>query len=138
MVNSGFLGEDAIRVGDAEIPPIDFTAALLSGQQQFWYGPDEQDAAMVRADVMGWSGGAPKRIVYQLIDRRDLTTGFTAMQRTVGYTMGLGARMILKRELPRCGLLSPVEIPYDLFEKGLAEFGMRITRHELPWQEPGR
>jgi saccharopine dehydrogenase-like NADP-dependent oxidoreductase len=138
MVNSGFLDEDVLRVGDAEVSPIDFTAALLSGQQQFRYGPDEADAAMVRVDVMGWTGDTPRRAVLQLIDHRDMTSGFTAMQRTVGYTMALGARMILNGELPRCGLLSPVEVPFALLERGLGDLGMRITRQDLPWDGAGQ
>jgi saccharopine dehydrogenase-like NADP-dependent oxidoreductase len=133
LVNSGFVDQDTVRVGDTEVSPLDFTAALLSAQDQFWFGPEEADVAMVRADVSGWSGGRPKRVVYQLIDRRDMKTGFTAMQRTVGYTMALGARMILEGQLSRCGLLSPVEVPFETFARGLEQFGMRITRHELPW-----
>ncbi len=98
-------------------------------------GPEEADIAMVRADVAGWSRGEPKRLFYQLIDRRDMETGFTAMQRTVGYTLSLGARWILRKALARAGLLSPVEIPFGLLEEGLAEVGMRITREELPWRD---
>jgi saccharopine dehydrogenase-like NADP-dependent oxidoreductase len=133
LVNCGFLNEGALHVGDARISPVDFTAALLSGQDQFWFGPEEADVAMVRVDLTGWSGTTPKRVVYQLIDRRDMRTGFTAMQRTVGYTMALGARAILHGKLARRGLLSPVEIPFELVESGLDDFGMRITRETLPW-----
>ncbi len=135
MVNSGYLDEAPIQVGGVSVAPIEFTAALLSGQDQFQFGPEEADLAMVRVDAAGWSGGAPKRVIYQLIDRRDLTSGFTAMQRTVGFNMGLGARMILERKLPTPGLLSPTEVPFDLLEEGLRSFGMRITREELPWDE---
>ena len=89
-------------------------------------------------DVMGWTGDTPRRAVFQLIDHWDMTSGFTAMQRTVGYTMALGARMILNGELPRCGLLSPVEVPFTLLERGLGEIGMRITRQDLPWDGAGQ
>jgi saccharopine dehydrogenase-like NADP-dependent oxidoreductase len=137
LVNSGFLDEEALAVNDASISPIDFTAALLSSQDQFWFALQEQDLAMVRVDLTGWSGETARRVVYQLVDRRDQGTGFTAMQRTVGYTMALGARLILDCRLPRCGLLSPVEVPFDLLEDGLRDHGMRITREQLPWQAPG-
>jgi saccharopine dehydrogenase-like NADP-dependent oxidoreductase len=135
MVNCGYLDEAQIQVGGVSVAPIEFTAALLSGQDQFQFGPEEADLAMVRVDAAGWSGGAPKRVIYQLIDRRDLTSGFTAMQRTVGFTLGLGARLILEKKLPRSGLLSPTEVPFNLLEEGLHSFGMRITREELPWDE---
>jgi saccharopine dehydrogenase-like NADP-dependent oxidoreductase len=135
MVNCGYLDEAPIQVGGVSVAPIEFTAALLSGQDQFQFGPDEADLAMVRVDAAGWSGGRPKRVLHQLIDRRDLTSGLTAMQRTVGFTMGLGARLILEKKLPTSGLLSPTEVPFDLLEEGLESFGMHITREELPWGE---
>jgi saccharopine dehydrogenase-like NADP-dependent oxidoreductase len=135
LVSAGFVDEEPIHVGGVTMSPIEFTATLLSGQDQFLFGPEEADIAMVRVDVAGWSRGEPKRLAYQLIDRRDMETGFTAMQRTVGYTLGLGARWILQNALTRSGLLSPVEIPFELLEAGLAEFGMRITREELPWRD---
>lgn len=133
LVNSGFLNEETLHTGGTEVSPIDFTAALLSGQDQFWFADDEADLAMVRVDLSGWKGGTPHRVVYQLVDRRDVETGFTAMQRTVGYTMALGARMILEGKLPRCGLLSPLEFPFELLESGLGKAGMRITRETVPW-----
>jgi len=71
--------------------------------------------------------------VYDLIDTRDFATGFTSMQRTVGYTLALGARLILNGALSRRGLVSPLEVPYDLVFPALARHGIRVTREELPW-----
>ena len=31
------------------------------------------------------------------------------------------------------GVLSPVEIPFDLLKRGLERYAMRITREQLPW-----
>ena len=76
---------------------------------------------IVRVDVAGWSNGKPNRVVYQLIDRRDMKSGFTAMQRTVGFTMSIGARQILEGSTLRHGLVSPVEIPPALLQSKLAQ-----------------
>lgn len=54
---------------------------------------DEQDIAFIRTHVRGVTNGQRKRIIYQIIDRRDLSTRFTAMQRTVGFTMSIGAQL---------------------------------------------
>ena len=68
---------------------------------------------------------------HQLIDRRDLETGFTSMQRTGGFTMSLGAQLILDGLLERKGLLTPLDVPYDLVVRGLSRHGIEITRQEL-------
>ena len=133
MAKCGFLDEKPIPVGSMNISPAAFTASLLESQKQFQYSEDERDFTMVRIDVRGISRGKKKRIVYQLIDWRDMDTGFTAMQRTVGFTMGLGARLILEGKL-NPGLLSPMDVPYELVVGGLETFGMKITRREMGWE----
>ena len=133
MAKCGFLGQEQIRIGDTRVSPAEFTATLLGGQSQFQYADSEQDITLIRVDVRGKQNGKRRRIIYQLIDRRDLATGFTSMQRTVGFTMSLGAQLILDGRLKKTGLLSPIDVPYDLLAQSLAKHGMRITRQELPW-----
>jgi lysine 6-dehydrogenase len=135
MAKCGFLNEEPIKLGDTLISPVQFTAALLGSQKQFYFTEQEQDIAVIRIDVRGTRQGKKTHIIYQLIDRRDLKTGFTAMQRTVGFTMSLGAQLILERQLQQPGLLSPLNVPYDLVTSGLEKHGIHISRQELPWGE---
>lgn len=130
MAKSGFLNEEPIRVGSTSVSPVEFTASLLGSQHQFQYADNEQDFTLIRVDVRGISKGRKKRVVYQLIDRKDLDTGFTSMQRTVGFTMSLGARLILEGQL-KPGLLSPGDVPFDLVVQGLEKHGISISRQEL-------
>lgn len=130
---SGFLSNEPVRVGDMAMEPVRFTAALLAAQEQFRFGRDEQDIALVRIDLRGLKAGVRRRVVYQIVDRRDLTTGLTAMQRTVGFTMSLGARLILMDRLQQSGLLTPLDVPYEDVVAGLALHGIHITRQELAW-----
>jgi saccharopine dehydrogenase-like NADP-dependent oxidoreductase len=127
---SGFLDDRSMSVGDATISPLQFTAAVLQAQDQFHYREGERDIALVRVDARGLKDGQKRRLVYQLIDRRDLTTGLTAMQRTVGFMLSLGARLILSGRLPRKGLLTALDVPYAEVSEGLSRHGMRITREE--------
>ena len=133
MAKSGFLSENPIPVGEISVSPARFTAALLASQPLFQYARDEQDITLIRTDVRGKRKGKNRRLIYQLIDRRDLKTGFTSMQRTVGFTMSLGARLILEGQLNKTGLLSPIDGPFGLVVRGLARHGMKITRREMPW-----
>lgn len=137
MAKCGFLNEDPIKVGETLISPVQFTASLLGGQSQFQYADNEQDVTLIRVDVRGKRKGKRRRIIYQLIDRRDLETGFTSMQRTVGFTMSLGAQLIMEDRLKKTGLLSPIDVPYDLVVQGLEKHGMQIIRQELPWRSEG-
>ena len=132
MTKIGFLDEQAIRVGDASVSPIEFTAALLASQGQFNYADNEQDLAFIRIDVRGRRKGKRTRLIYQLIDRRDMETGFTSMQRTVGFTMSLAARLILERKL-RPGLLTPLDVPYDSVFPALEKHNICVVRREMPW-----
>ena len=65
-----------------------------------------------------------------MIDYKDLKTGFTAMQRTVGFTLSLGARLILNEQINKPGLISPIDIPFELLEAGLKVSGIHIQRFE--------
>ncbi len=133
MAKCGFLSEEPIQVGKISVSPAGFTAGLLASQPQYQYAEGDRDMTLIRADVRGIREGKRTRLIYQLIDRRDLKTGFTSMQRTVGFTMSLGARLILEGRLNKTGLLSPIDVPYELLAQGLAEHGIRIIRKETPW-----
>ena len=131
MVKSGFLRQEAVRVGGADVVPIEFTASLLSSQEQFHYADDEEDMTFIRVDVHGIRKGRNRRVIYQLIDRRDFKTGFTSMQRTVGFTMGQGARLILEGKLGKPGLLTPLDVPYEDVMPALEKHGIRVSRQEV-------
>lgn len=135
MANTGFLDETPIKVGDVMVSAIDFTTSLFASQAQFHYGEDEKDLAMVRVEVIGIVANKRKKVVYQLLDYKDPKTGLTAMQRTVGFTMTLGAKLLLEEKFTKRGLVSPIDIPYELVEKGLNENDMYIHRFELPIQD---
>jgi len=133
MVKSGFLDRAPVRVGGADVSPIEFTASVLAAQRQFQYTGDEQDLAFIRADVRGYRAGKRLRVICDLVDRRDPATGFTAMQRTVGFTLAIGARLILDGALPTHGLLTALDVPYQLVFPALARRGVHVQRRELPW-----
>ncbi|HUI57005.1 MAG TPA: saccharopine dehydrogenase family protein [Bryobacteraceae bacterium] len=133
MVKSGFLDEQPVLVGDALVSPREFTTALLASQEQFQFGEGEQDLSFIRVDARGVRAGMKKRVLYQLIDLRDLKTGFTSMQRLVGFTMSLGARLILSGKLQKPGVLTGLDVPYESVLPALEKHGIRPARQE--WSE---
>jgi len=132
MVRSGFLEEDPIFLEGNPVSPVKFTASVLENQSQFQYSKREQDLTLIRVDARGVKDNEKKQVVYQLIDYRDLHTGFTSVQRGVGFTMGLGARLILDGKLTTPGLISPIDVPFDLVTEELGKHGINIRREETP------
>lgn len=128
----GFLDQGPISVGHSSVVPREFVRTLLEPQLQ--YTDDERDVAVIRVDVRGLKSGRRRRLLYQVIDLRDLESGLLAMNRTVGYTASIGAQMILRGDIRKRGLLSPVtDIPADIFFQELRERGIAVQREEGDW-----
>ena len=132
LAQSGFLDPAPIPVGSASVVPREFVRSLLEPQLQ--YADDERDVAVIRVDVRGIKNGRRRRLLYQVVDLRDLTSGLLAMNRTVGYTASIGAQMILRGDIQKRGLLSPLtDIPTDIFFTELRERGITMQREEGDW-----
>jgi len=126
MTDLRFLDDEPVRVDGIPVDRKRFLAALLEPQIQ--YDAHERDIVVVRIDVTGRKDGEKRRAIYQVLDWRDLETGFTAMSRTVGYTTSIGAQMIGTGRLTARGLLSPInDIPYESFAQELSKRGIWIT-----------
>ena len=121
-----------MQISRKKISPRQFVHDLLSPQLQ--YEEDERDIAGIRIDARGIKDGERLRIIYQMMDRRDLETGLLAMQRTVGYTASIGAQMILRGDIQKRGLLTPSnDVPSGIFIAELEKRGIKIKRFELDW-----
>jgi saccharopine dehydrogenase-like NADP-dependent oxidoreductase len=127
-----FLDDVPIQVGDISVVPREFLRSLLEPQLQ--YGVNERDVAVIRVDARGLKGGKRTRVIYQVIDRRDLTTGFTAMTRTVGYTTSIGAQMILRGDIQKRGVLTPLrDVPFEIFSDELRKRGIQVQHITGSW-----
>lgn len=129
-VGIGLLDDEPVQVDGMEVSPVRFLASLLRSKDEFWLKEDERDLAMIRVEAQGIDKGEKVRKVYQMIDRRDLETGFTAMQRTVGFTASIGAQMILDGKLEKKGILSPTDIPLSLVSSELKDRDIEIDKQE--------
>ncbi len=140
MAKSGFVRTEPVSVNGVEVIPAEFSAALLGSQEAFHYGPNERDVALIRADGRGTRDGKPTRVVTQLVDYRDLDSGYTAMQRTVGFPMSIGSQMILDGVLTQRGVVNPSEVPFEPFLAEIRKRGLDITKKIESWdgnEKPG-
>lgn len=130
MVDLHLLDDDPVILDGVKIDRKRFLAAAMEPYLQ--YNEGERDLAILRVDVVGVKDGRPKRLVYDVIDRRDLVTGFTAMSRTVGFTVSIGAQWIASGKLNQAGLLSPEkDVPYKMLESELKKRGVEVKYYDF-------
>ncbi len=126
IVDLHLLDKEPVIVDGQAVDRKRYLVAALEPHLQ--YGEGEQDMAILRVEAAGTKDGAPTRVVLELIDRRDLETGLTAMSRLVGFTASIGAQMIGNGDISRRGLLSPArDVPYQAFTEELGRRGIEIT-----------
>ena len=127
MAELGFLDETTIRIGESKISPRRFIVEHLTPRLQF--GDTERDMVVIRVETWGLKNKKPLRVTYDLIDYRDLTTGFFAMNRAVGYTTSIAAQLILAGKIQKTGVLTPVrDVPHRDVLRELEKRGMKIQR----------
>jgi lysine 6-dehydrogenase len=108
---SGFFDREEIEVRGSRVRPIDVTSAVLF---KHWHLHEEDDEfTVMRIVVTGEAGGRPKRVEYDLFDRRDKTTGFSSMARTTGFPAALVARLVLSGRFDRKGISPPEFVGAD-------------------------
>ena len=127
MAELGFLDETTIRIGESKISPRRFIVEHLTPRLQF--GDTERDMVVIRVETWGLKNKKPLRVTYDLIDYRDLTTGFFAMNRAVGFTTSIAAQLILAGKIQKTGVLTPVrDVPHRDVLRELEKRGMKIQR----------
>ena len=81
--DSGFFDTEEIEVRGRKVRPLDVTSAVLF--KHWRLHEDDDEFTIMRIIVEGEENGRPKRIEYDLFDRRDRATGFSSMARTTGF-----------------------------------------------------
>jgi saccharopine dehydrogenase-like NADP-dependent oxidoreductase len=125
IVDLHLLDNEPIDIDGKKIDRRRFLSKVIEPHIQL--KANEQDLAILYLEVIGRKNGEKTRVTFKLIDKRDLTTGFTAMSRTVGYTASIGAQLIGNGKIKKKGILSPVtDIPYDIFKQELNKRGIIV------------
>jgi saccharopine dehydrogenase-like NADP-dependent oxidoreductase len=127
MVALHLLDDEPVEVDGVAVDRKRFLAAALEPQLQ--YREEERDLGILRLEVAGTREGKRQRVVFDVLDRKDLATGLSAMSRLVGFTASIGAQLIGTGRLAKRGLLSPVtDVPWAPFALELGKRGIAVTR----------
>lgn len=125
LIDLGFLEEAPVPRLPGGISPRDFLVHHLGPRLQ--YGPGERDLVLMQVIAAGLRAGRPVQLTYELVDRRDLHTGFLAMTRTVGFAASVAAQMVASGEIDSPGVLTAVrDIPAERFLDEIRRRGVVI------------
>ena len=125
LTELGFLSDEPVPGLSGGVSPREFLNKHLA--PRLGYGPYQRDMVVMRVVVGGLRSGRRLRLVYELVDRRDLSTGFTAMSRTVGFAASIVAQMVAGGEVHGAGLLTAVrDIPPRPFLDRLGRRGITV------------
>ncbi len=132
--HSGFFSHDPVRLGEAEVRPIDLTAALLF--PKWTYEPGEEDLTVMRVQVEGRSGDRGRRFTWDLFDRYDEVEQHTSMSRTTAFPATIFARKLADGSLRRPGVAAPEVLGADgpLVEHVLSELEARGVRYRADFE----
>ena len=121
----GFLSDKPLEGLGGKISPRRAIAKIM--EPALHYAEDERDIVVMYNEFQGVKSGQGKKIINSLLIRRDLESGFFAMNLGVGYPASIVAQMIAKKVITKTGILSPItDIPYEKFMLELADRGIHI------------
>lgn len=116
-----------IRVGEVEVVPREVFHTLFEPKVTF---PEDKDLVIVRVRAVGKKEGREAEALVELIDYYDEETGFTAMERTTGWTAAVVAEMMARGETPRGAGGLEVMVPARPYIEELRRHGLSIREKE--------
>ncbi len=124
----GFMDERFESADGKHFEPVKLTQRLFEQRLTF---PDVRDIVLLRVLVRGEHQGRPRSLQYDVFDRHDEATGFTAMERTTAFPAALVGHFQAR------GLIEPgarpleVCVPPQRYLDELAQHGVAVQVREL-------
>lgn len=87
MLDLGLLDTEPVTLENGtKVVPRDLFHAVVPAKLSF---PEDRDLVVLRTTCIGLKSGKPAKVVYDLMDFHDTSTGFTAMERSTSYPAAL-------------------------------------------------
>lgn len=120
----GLLDLDPVKVGDREVVPREVFHRVAASKIDF---PEDRDLVAVRATCKGVKDG--RRITHQfdILDYHDEATGFSAMERTTGFSAAIVCEMLMEGALPPGAHPLEQVVPGRPFVEALVERGIPLA-----------
>jgi lysine 6-dehydrogenase len=122
----GLWDLEPVQVGEDKVVPRDVFHALFEPKVTF---PEDKDLVIVRVKASGKHGGRDAQSFVELIDYFDEGTGFTAMERTTGWSAAIVAGMMARGQTPRGAGGVETQVPAGPFVEELRKRGLNVTEN---------
>lgn len=109
--------------GEVEVIPREVFHALFEPKVTF---PQDKDLVIVRVRAFGKKDGRAAEAFVQVIDTYDEATGFTAMERSTGWSAAIVAEMMARGETPRGAGGVETMVPAEAFVGELNRRGIQV------------
>ena len=100
LEEAGFFSRDTMKVGQAELSPLEMSWAVLGKKLS---EGDPHDVTLMRVIAKSKSD----EFVYDMVDRYDEIEGVTSMGKTTGYTASIVAQMVGSGRIKGKGTIAP-------------------------------
>ncbi len=118
-----------IRVGEVEVVPREVFHALFEPKVTF---PEDRDLVIVRVKALGKKKGQEAEALVEVIDHFDSESGFSAMERTTGWSAAIVAEMMVRGETPRGAGGLETFVPAGRFIQELRRRGIPVREQVRP------
>ena len=125
----GLWDQTPIHIGDTEIVPREVFHALFEPKVVF---PEDKDLVIVRVKAIGEKDGQACEATVEVIDYFDEITGFTAMERSTGWTAAVILELAAYRLTPAGSAGLEILVPADRCVAELRKHGLQITESIKP------
>jgi len=115
------------EVRGVSVSPRAVMRDLMEARLQF---PEVQDLVVLRTTVQGMHAGRPRTIRYDLFDRQDDATGFSAMERATAFPAALVAHMQARKMIPAGARPLEVCVPTSEYLAELPRHDLQIDTHD--------
>ena len=131
----GLLEPQPVSVKGTSVAPRDLFVKVVGDRIAF---PEDRDLVVLRVVCRGRKNRRPAELILDMLEYYDPATGFSAMERTTGFSTGIVAAMLARREIREKGVV-PLEtaVPAGPFVKELSRRGMAV-REKIVYRKKSR
>jgi lysine 6-dehydrogenase len=120
----GLWDTNPVKVAGLDVVPRQVFHALFEPKVT---SPHGKDIVLVRVKALGIKDGRPAEALVELIDYYDEKTGFTAMERSTGWSAAVVAEMMAHGQTKRGAGGVETFVPPGLFIEALRQRGLQIS-----------
>ncbi len=127
LFDLGAFERELVLQSGERIAPRELMRALFEERLAF---KDVDDIVVLRVVVEGLHAGRPRTLTYNLLDRRDPRTGFSAMERCTGFPAALVAHLQARKLVAPGAVPLEVSVPAQRFLDELHAHDVRVEFHD--------